>query len=249
MSSGPETRNAVGLNAQAGLRCVVLDTETTGLDPATGDRVIEIAAIELVNLMPTGKTFHVLLDPEREVPEESTRVHGFTTEMLRGKPKFADVLEDLLGFLAQDPIVAHNAPFDFGFLDAELARIGLPPLDRARMVDSLALAKKRFPGLPNSLDALCRRFGIDNSMRTSHNALLDVKLLAQVYLELMGGRQPGLHLAASVMVPAIAMDGPRRERVSRPIVPTAEELAAHAEFLKKLKDPLWLQPPFVEAAE
>ncbi|MDI3309095.1 MAG: DNA polymerase III subunit epsilon [Acetobacteraceae bacterium] len=228
-------------------RQLVLDTETTGLDPAAGDRVIEIAAIELVNLVPTGKTFHILLDPEREVPEESTRVHGFTTEMLRGKPKFADVVEDFLGFIAEDPIVAHNAPFDFGFLDAELVRIGRAALDRARMVDSLALAKQRFPGLPNSLDALCRRFGIDNSMRTSHNALLDVKLLAQVYLELMGGRQPGLHLAASVAVPAIALDGPRRERVSRPILPSEAELAAHAEFLKKLKDPLWLKPPFAEA--
>jgi DNA polymerase III subunit epsilon len=230
-------------------RQLVLDTETTGLDPATGDRVIEIAAIELVNLMPTGRSFHTLLDPERDVPEESTRVHGFTAEMLRGKqPKFAEVLDAFLGFLQESPVVAHNAPFDFGFLDAELKRVGRPPLDRARMVDSLAIAKRRFPGMPNSLDALCRRLGVDNSMRTSHNALLDVRLLAQVYLELMGGRQPGLVLAAGIAVSATAAaalgGGTRRQRTPRPIVPGDAELAAHAAFLAKLKDPLWLKPPF-----
>lgn len=232
-------------------RQIVLDTETTGLDPLKGDRVIEIAAIELANLMPTGRTFHTLLDPERDVPEESTRVHGFTAEMLRGKPKFAEMAEEFLGFLGDDPVVAHNAPFDFGFLDAELVRAKRPPLDRARMVDSLALAKKRFLGMPNSLDALCRRFGIDNSMRTSHNALLDVQLLAQVYLELMGGRQPGLTLATAIAAPASAAAalggegaGPTRPRTPRPIVPGEAELAAHAAFVAKLKDPLWLQPPF-----
>ena len=231
-------------------RQIVLDTETTGLDPLKGDRVIEIAAIELSNLMPTGRTFHVLLDPEREVPEESTRVHGFTTEMLRGKPKFAEKADEFLGLLGDAPIVAHNAPFDFGFLDAELARAKREPLDRARMVDSLALAKKRFPGMPNSLDALCRRFGIDNSMRTSHNALLDVQLLAQVYLELMGGRQPGLTLAAVIAAPATAaLGGGTRQRTPRPIEPGEAELAAHAAFLAKLKDPLWLKPPFAQEGE
>ena len=231
-------------------RQIVLDTETTGLDPLKGDRVIEIAAIELSNLMPTGRTFHVLLDPEREVPEESTRVHGFTTEMLRGKPKFAEKADEFLGFLGDAPIVAHNAPFDFGFLDAELARAKREPLDRARMVDSLALAKKRFLGMPNSLDALCRRFGIDNSMRTSHNALLDVQLLAQVYLELMGGRQPGLTLAAVIAAPATAaLGGGTRQRTPRPIEPGEAELAAHAAFLAKLKDPLWLKPPFASEVE
>ena len=229
-------------------RQLVLDTETTGLDPATGDRVIEIAAIELVNLMPTGRSFHTLLDPERDVPEESTRVHGFTAEMLRGRqPKFAEVLGEFLGFLQDSPIVAHNAPFDFGFLDAELHRVGRPALDRARMVDSLALAKRRFPGMPNSLDALCRRLGVDNSMRTSHNALLDVRLLAQVYLELMGGKQPGFQLAAGIAAPVVAtLGGLTRERVVRRIEPSEAELAAHAEFVKRLKDPLWLRPPFAE---
>ena len=231
-------------------RQIVLDTETTGLDPATGDRVIEIAAIELSNLMPTGRAFHVLLDPERDVPEESTRVHGFTAEMLRGKPKFAEEAEAFLSFLGDAPVIAHNAPFDFGFLDAELARAGRAKLDRARMVDSLAIAKKRFPGMPNSLDALCRRLGVDNSMRTSHNALLDVRLLAQVYLELMGGRQPGLVLATAMAVPAAAgLGGATRQRTPRPIVPGEAELAAHAAFLAKLKDPLWLKPPFAAEAE
>jgi DNA polymerase-3 subunit epsilon len=229
------------------MRELVLDTETTGLDPATGDRVIEIAAIEIVNLVPTGRHFHTLLDPERDVPEESTRIHGFTAEMLIGKPKFPAVLDEFLAFLGEDPIVAHNAPFDFGFLDAELKRAGAAALDRARMVDSLAIAKRKFPGLPNSLDALCRRLGVDNSMRTSHNALLDVKLLAQVYLELMGGKQPGLVLAAAaVAAPVATLGGLEGERVVRPIVPDVAALEAHAAFLAKLNDPIWLKPPFAE---
>ncbi len=233
-------------------RQVVLDTETTGLDPLLGDRVLEVAAIEIVNLMPTGRTFHALLDPERDVPPESTRIHGFTAEMLRGKPKFAEVLDGLLEFLGPSPIIAHNAPFDFGFLDAELRRCGREALDRARMVDSLAIAKQRFPGLPNNLDALCRRFGIDNSMRTSHNALLDVQLLAQVYLELMGGRQPGLSLAASRAAPLLVAGGAAEAvpRTPRPILPTEAELARHAEFLaKKIKEPMWLAPPFAPPPE
>jgi DNA polymerase-3 subunit epsilon len=179
------------------MRQIVLDTETTGLDPASGDRVIEIAAIELFNFVPTGGSFHRVLDPERDVPEESTRIHGFTTEMLRGKPRFAAIVDELLAFLGESEIVAHNAPFDFGFLDNEFRLAGRPKLDRARMVDSLEIAKRRYPGLPNSLDALCRRLGVDNSMRTTHNALLDVKLLAEVFLQLMGGKQPGLELAAA----------------------------------------------------
>lgn len=225
-------------------RAVVLDTETTGLDPATGDRVIEVAAIELVNLMPTGATYHTLIDPERDVPPESTKVHGFTAEMLRGQPKFAEIVEGMLGFIGDSAIIAHNAPFDFGFLDAELVRAGHPRLDRARMVDSLMLAKERYPGMPNSLDALCRRLGIDNSMRTSHNALLDVKLLAQVYLELMGGRQPGFVLALNIGGGTRALAGLDRPRTPRLVTPSEAEIAAHAEFLRKVKEPLWLRPPF-----
>jgi DNA polymerase-3 subunit epsilon len=231
------------------MRQLVLDTETTGLDPATGDRVIEIAAIELVNLMPTGTVYHTLIDPERDVPPEAAKVHGFTWDMLRGKPKFAEVVEEFVAFLGDSQIVAHNAPFDFGFLDAELVRVGHKPLDRARMIDSLMLAKKRYPGMPNSLDSLCRRMGVDNSMRTSHNALLDVKLLAQVYLELMGGRQPGFVLALNIAAPVVTLDGLAKPRTPRLIAPTEAELAAHEAFLKKLKEPLWLKPPFAEAVE
>ncbi|MBY0336860.1 MAG: DNA polymerase III subunit epsilon [Acetobacteraceae bacterium] len=222
-------------------REVVLDTETTGFDPAQGDRVIEVAAIEIVNLVPTGRHFHTLIDPERDVPPEATKVHGFTREHLIGKPKFAETVEQMLAFLQDSPIVAHNAPFDFGFLDAELKRAGHAPLDRGRMVDTVQIARARFPGLPNSLDALCRRFGIDLSARTTHNALLDVKLLAEVYLELRGGRQPGLTLAATPMASASFRVEEAAPRTPRPIRPSEAQLAAHAEFLKKLKDPLWLK--------
>ena len=223
-------------------RALVLDTETTGLDPATGDRVLEVAAVELENLVPTGRHFHVLIDPERDVPEEAVRVHGFTREMLIGKPKFAEILPGLLEFLGDDPVVAHNAVFDFAFLDHEFKRAGAAPIPRSRMVDTLVLAKKRFPGLPNSLDALCRRYGIDNSMRTSHNAVLDVQLLAQVYLELMGGKQPGLELAATRAAKSsgpVLLEAAPVNRTPRPIMPSEAELAAHAAFLAKVKEPIW----------
>lgn len=224
-------------------RSIILDTETTGLDPATGDRVLEVAAVELMNLVPTGRSFHVVIDPERDVPEEATRIHGFTREMLIGKPKFAEILDDLLAFLAEDPVIAHNAVFDFNFLDHEFKRAGRAPIPRTRMVDTLVMAKKRFPGLPNSLDALCRRYGIDNSMRTSHNALLDVQLLAQVYLELMGGKQPGLELAgnrsSTTSNAPVLLEAAPVSRTPRPITPSAAELEAHAAFLGKLKEPIW----------
>ncbi len=222
-------------------RQIVLDTETTGFDPLTGDRVLEVAAIEIFNLMPTGQEFRRLIDPERDIPADSSKVHGFTSFDVQGQPKFADIAADLLAFIGDAPIIAHNAPFDFGFLDAEFFRCGRPPLDRARMIDSLVLAKKRFPGMPNSLDALCRRFDIDLSQRTTHNALLDVQLLAQVYLELMGGRQTGLALTATAGVAPIAeIAGLQGARTPRLISVSDEEAAAHAAFLKKLKDPLWL---------
>jgi DNA polymerase-3 subunit epsilon len=172
--------------------------------------------------------------------------------MLRGKPLFADIAEELLAFLGESEIIAHNAPFDFGFLDAELLRCGRPKLDRARMVDSLDIAKRRYPGLPNSLDALCRRLAVDNSMRTSHNALLDVKLLAEVFLQLMGGKQPGLDLAAVSRRagPALTAEEAPIARTLRPIIPSEAELAAHAAFVAtKLKDALWLQPPFAPPAD
>lgn len=221
-------------------RSVLFDTETTGLDPLNGDRIIEIAALELINDLPTGESFHHLIDPERDVPADSTRIHGFTNAHVQGKPKFADIAAGLLAFIGDDKLVAHNAPFDFGFLDMEFGRAGLPRLDRGRMVDTLVLAKARFPGMPNSLDALCRRFDIDLSARTSHNALLDCKLLADVYVELTGGRQRGLSLASEnggdLAVATYTHAGPR---MPRPMVVDAAVLDAHAAFVVKLKDPLW----------
>ncbi|MBO1323836.1 DNA polymerase III subunit epsilon [Acetobacter sp. TBRC 12305] len=220
-------------------RSILFDTETTGLDPATGDRVIEIAALELVGDLPTGRHFHVLIDPERDVPEEASRVHGFTLADLQGKPKFAEVAADFLEFVGTDPLIAHNARFDFGFMNAELARAGYPTLDMSRMVDTLDMARERFAGMPNSLDALCRRFGIDLSARTTHNALLDCKLLAEVYIELMGGRQHGLGLVAEGgQAPTVIYDAPLERRMIR-IRPTEHELAQHTAFVEKLKDPLW----------
>ncbi|MBR0659194.1 DNA polymerase III subunit epsilon [Neoroseomonas oryzicola] len=233
------------------MRQIVLDTETTGLDPALGDRVIEVAAVELVNLLPTGATFHRLVDPERDIPAEATRVHGFTNGDLAGKPKFAEIAAEMLDFLGDAPIIAHNAPFDFGFLDAELKRCGKPALDRARMVDSLVIAKQRYPGMPNSLDALCRRLGVDNSMRAAHNAILDCTLLAQVYLELMGGKQPGFELAASLAVSRAALAaGEAVAWTATPIAVPEDRAAAHAAFVKaKVKDALWLKPPFADGGE
>lgn len=221
-------------------RAVLFDTETTGLDPAAGHRVIEIAALELHNDLPTGRHFHALIDPERDIPEDATRIHGLTRRDLAGKPRFAQIADELREFLADDPLIAHNAPFDFGFLDAEFARLGAPPLDRARMIDTATLARARFPGLPNSLDALCRRFGIDLSERTTHNALLDCRLLAAVYVELTGGRQRGLSLDAATTkaAPGVTYTS-SGARTPRLITPSAAELAAHAAFLAHLKAPLW----------
>ena len=221
-------------------RSVLFDTETTGLDPLNGDRVIEVAALELINDLPTGQHFHALIDPQRDIPAEASRVHGMVASDLVGKPLFADVAPELLAFLGDSKLIAHNAPFDFGFLDMEFGRAGLPRLARDRMIDTLVLAKTRFPGMPNSLDALCRRFAIDLSARTTHNALLDCRLLAEVYVELTGGRQRGLSLAAQDArgpVTVYRHTGPRTPRL---IEPAGEELAAHAAFLKRLKDPVWL---------
>ena len=222
-------------------RAVLFDTETTGLEWALGHRVIEVAALELVNDLPTGQQFYALLDPERDIPDDAIRIHGITPTHVAGKPFFAAVVEELLAFFGDGPLIAHNAPFDFGFLNAELARLKLPPLAPSRMVDTLALAKAKFPGVPNSLDALCRRFAIDLSARTTHNALLDCRLLADVYVELTGGRQRGLLLPTvreEIAVTVYAASGPR---VPRLIVPTEAELAAHAALLTQLKDPLWLE--------
>ena len=221
------------------IRSVLFDTETTGLDPGQGDRVLEVAALELINDLPTGKHFHRVIDPERDVPEEATRIHGFSRADLTGKPRFAEIADDLIAFLGDGMLIAHNAPFDFGFLNAEFGRLGLAPLDPARMIDSLPLARTRFPGMPNSLDALCRRFEIDLSARTTHNALLDCRLLAEVYVELTGGRQRGLSLTLDGGGQPSAVYTHAGPRTARPIIPTEAELAAHRDFIARLKNPLW----------
>ena len=220
-------------------RSVLFDTETTGLDPLLGDRVIEIALLELMQDLPTGQRLHVLIDPERDIPDEATRVHGMTRADLRGKPRFAEVADQILKFIADDPLVAHNAAFDFGFLDAEFGRLGLRPLHRGRMICTLTLAKTRFPGLPNSLDALCRRFGIDLSERVSHNALLDCRLLAEVYVELTGGRQRGLSLITGEGARPAATYRFAGPRVPRVMQPDAAALARHAAFVDRIKSPVW----------
>jgi DNA polymerase-3 subunit epsilon len=221
-------------------RTVLFDTETTGLEPLNGDRVLEVAALELIGDLPTGRHFHRLIDPQRDIPAEASRIHGFTSVDVAGKPLFADIAAELAEFFGDGKLIAHNAPFDFGFLDMEFSRAGLPLLGRERMIDTLALAKERFPGMPNSLDALCRRFAIDLSARTTHNALLDCRLLAEVYVELTGGRQRGLSLATDGQTGPITVyvhTGPRTPRL---VEPTEAELAAHAAFLARVKEPVWL---------
>ncbi|MCH4023741.1 MAG: DNA polymerase III subunit epsilon [Acetobacter sp.] len=220
-------------------RSILFDTETTGFDPLDGDRVIEIAALELIGDLPTGESFHVLIDPERDIPPEATKVHGFTAEDLRGKPKFSSIAQGFLDFVGEDELIAHNAPFDFGFMNAELERSGFPVLAKERMVDTLTMAREMFPGMPNSLDALCRRFSIDLSERTTHNALLDCKLLAEVYIELLGGRQHGLGLgAADDALPGVQYAAPEERRRLR-VVPSSVELEAHKAFVGKMSEPVW----------
>ena len=222
-------------------RAVLFDTETTGLDPTSGDRVIEVAALELINDLPTGQYFHALIHPERDIPEEASRIHGFRLSDLEGKPKFAEIAADLVAFFGDAArLIAHNAPFDFGFLNHEFGRLGLPPLHPDRMVDTLMLAKARFPGMPNSLDALCRRFAIDLSQRTTHNALLDCRLLADVYVELTGGRQRGLGLASEASTAPVAVYVHSGPRTARLVVPSVAELTAHYAMVGRLKDPVWL---------
>jgi DNA polymerase-3 subunit epsilon len=220
------------------VREIVLDTETTGLDPLAGHRIVEIGCIELVNHVPTGRTFHRYVNPERAMPTDAFNVHGLSDEFLASQPLFAHVAQALVEFVADAPLVIHNAKFDIGFLNAELARIDRAPFEESRAVDTVSIARRKFPGAPASLDALCRRFNVDNSARTKHGALLDAELLAEVYLELIGGREPVLSLVA---VGAGAVAGPvaRIARPPRPHAPTAEELARHVAFLTAVKDPIW----------
>jgi DNA polymerase-3 subunit epsilon len=218
------------------VREIVFDTETTGLDPATGDRVVEIGCVEIVNLIPTGHTFHCYLNPERDMPLEAFNVHGLSAEFLRDHPLFADIAEALLAFVGADSrLVAHNAGFDLGFLNAEFARIGSPPLLRERIVDTLALARRRHPGAANRLDDLCQRYRIDSSRRTKHGALLDAELLAEVYAELCGGRQASLGLAldAGASFGGVAVAARQRPQ-ALPLRRTADEAAAHEAFIAEL---------------
>ena len=223
------------------MREIVLDTETTGLDPAAGHRIVEIAGLELINQVATGRTFREYINPEREMPEEAQRIHGLTDEFLADKPRFDQVVEDFLDFIRDSRLVIHNADFDMNFLNAELARLERPPLDRKRAVDTVALARKRFPGAQVNLDALCRRFEIDNAARTFHGALLDCELLAEVYLELRGGRQPGFDLAQARRLEVVASAVDRPHRPARAHAPTPEEVASHEALLDGLKEPIWRQ--------
>ena len=220
------------------LREIVLDTETTGLDPDSGHRIVEVAALELVNHLPTGRTFHSYVNPKRDMPEEAFRVHGLSAAFLADYPVFAEVVDPFLEFILDSPLVIHNAAFDVRFLNAELVRHGREALAQGRAVDTLQLAQRRFPGSPNNLDALCRRFGVDNSGHTLHGALLDCELLAEVYLHLIGGRQIGLGLDRPGARGA-AGGAPRAVRPPRPHAPSAEELARHAAFIAKLENPVW----------
>jgi DNA polymerase-3 subunit epsilon len=235
------------------LREIVLDTETTGLDPNAGHRLVELGCIELVNHFPTGQTFHHYLDPERDVPVDAERVHGISTAFLKGKPFFSAIADDFLTFIADAPLIIHNASFDVGFLNAELTRAGKPPITYDRVLDTLALARRKHPGAQNSLDALCKRYQIDNSSRKKHGALLDSELLAEIYLELIGGHQAKLDLAAETA--ANTLDGPKRVRVSPRPVPLAprlgaEELAAHQDFVTGLgKDAIWSKYATVKMEE
>ena len=224
------------------MREIVFDTETTGLDPSTGDRLVEIGCIELFNHFPTGNTFHRYINPERDMPEPAFKVHGLSVEFLSDKPLFATIVEELVEFLGDAPLVAHNASFDFGFLNGELARCGRAAVSLDRMVDTIVIARTRHPGAKHSLDALCSRYGIDRSHRVVHGALLDAQLLSQVYVELTGGRQIGLTLVTEtieVQTSFAAAAAPAIVRPARFFEASAEELARHAAFMEKIKNPLW----------
>lgn len=230
------------------MREIVFDTETTGLDPKTGDRLVEIGCIELFNRVPTGATFHAYFNPQRDMPAAAEAVHGLSAAFLADKPLFAELADELLDFLGDAPLVAHNAGFDFGFLNTELQMISREAVCTTRMVDTVAIARKRHPGAKLSLDALCTRYGIDRSHRVKHGALLDAELLAQVYVELLGGRQIGLELAAEASAGAVHLVATREQMLPRASGERREprhhaasevELQRHAAFLEQVKNPLW----------
>lgn len=230
------------------MREIVIDTETTGLSPLAGDRVVEIGAVEMLNRVATGRTFHAYCNPGRPMPSDAEAVHGLSDIFLSDKPLFSDLCDDMLAFFEDSPLIAHNAPFDFGFLNHELKLCGLDAICTSRMIDTLPLARQRLPGAKHSLDALCTRFGVDRSIRIKHGALIDAQLLAQVYVELTGGRQIGLGLTADApeeKIDILLVDGPTPRaalaRTPRQHEASEEELARHAEFLKAVSDPLWMR--------
>ena len=227
------------------MREIVFDTETTGLSPAGGDRMVEIGCVEIFNRVDTGRTFHCYFNPGRPMPSEAEAVHGLSTMFLSDKPAFADQAEALLEFLGDAPLVAHNASFDFGFLNFEMKLAGREPVCLTRMVDTLVIARTRHPGAKHSLDALCTRYGVDRSHRVKHGALLDAQLLYQVYVELTGGRQIGLGLGAEVDALQssgsidIASAAPRPVRAARPHAASEAEIECHGAFMAKIAKPLW----------
>lgn len=228
------------------MREIVFDTETTGLDPNSGDRMVEIGCVELVNRVETGNTFHAYFNPQRDMPAQAEAVHGLSAAFLSDKPLFPALADDLLAYLGDAPLIAHNAAFDFGFLNAELAACGRTPVSLDRMVDTVAIARRKHPGAKLSLDALCSRYGVDRSHRVKHGALLDAELLAQVYVELTGGRQIGLELAAEAVVvetvtQVTATDVARAFRAPRAHAATPEELARHQAFIKQMPSPIWVK--------
>ena len=225
------------------MREIVFDTETTGLSFSGGDRLVEIGCVEIVNRVETGRTFHAYFNPDRAMPAEAFAIHGRSDAFLSDKPRFAERVEDLLDFIGDAPLIAHNAGFDFGFVNGELKQHGWPPVDLKRMVDTLTIARSKHPGAKHTLDALCSRYGIDRSHRVLHGALLDAQLLAQVYVELMGGRQIGLGLISEAATADNA--APVRSQVASVVRParifaaSEDELAAHAAFLERVKNPIW----------
>lgn len=224
------------------MREIVFDTETTGFNFAGGDRLVEIGCVELVNRVETGRTFHAYYHPERDMPADAERVHGLSATFLSKFPVFSAGVAALIEFLGDAPLIAHNATFDMGFLNGELGRCGAPPVCMTRMIDTLAIARTRHPGAKHTLDALCTRYGIDRSHRVVHGALLDAQLLAQVYVELMGGRQIGLGLVSEIAAAPITVSTAGRVATPRPprvFVASEGELAAHAAFMAGIKDPLW----------
>ena len=236
------------------MREIVLDTETTGISPRDGHRIIEIGAVEMVNLSVTGRTLHLYINPERDIDVSAQDIHGLSSEFLADKPVFADILTEFTGFIKDDLLVIHNAPFDIGFLNAEFSRCGHPPLSMERVIDTLQLARQKYPGAQASLDALCRRFDIDNSHRDLHGALIDADILATVFVELKGGRQPGLKLengtenessANNVSGEDTNLSGfvlhKRSVRPARIFAVSDIESAAHKELLAKMNNPIWLR--------